>query len=591
MNTSEKLASLRTRLSERGLSAWIVPSSDPHQSEYLAERFQTRAWLSGFNGSAGTLVVTKDRAALWTDSRYWLAAAVALEGSDIALQKAGHPDTPDIASWLIEALPQAARVGYDQWVVTEAQANDWQEGLSTKNISLEPSADVLDDVWTDRPRLPSTRIERWKAPEGCKSPREKLDQLQEFLDEHEIEWGIVSALDEIAWLLDLRGNDVAYNPVFYAWLLVNRNGGTLFVQEEKLDDELRAWLAKLAISLSPYESFGAWLQTLPSDDRAVVSGGSPTMAVRAFTAHMDVLSQPLPLGLWKAKKQNAEIEALAATLERDGAAVAKALVPLLRGLEKGEKYRETLVAAELAKARAAFPDYRGESFPAIVGFGANAAVVHYSPEKGKDALIEGNGVLLIDNGGQFLHGTTDMTRCFAIGEVSQEVRIVATLVLKGHIALARAVFPVGTTGQQLDILARRFLWNNGLNYGHGTGHGIGFYLCVHEGPQRIAANGHPIALEPGMVVSDEPGCYIENEFGIRLENMLAVETKPDLPGFLRFRTLTVFPFDANLFDGSLLDAEEVSWFRDHQEAAVRRLRPHIGKEEGAWLARRSKLPV
>jgi len=587
--TKQKLEAIRASMIRLGVEAWIISGQDPHGSEYPASHFAVREWLCGFAGSAGTIVISADQAALWADSRYWIEAAEILKDSSIALMKSGQHDCPTIADWLREQLPAHGLVACNESAFTVHAFNELAQELQNRDLMLAAMPDILDDIWQDRPVLPHARVNIFQPACSIHSAREKLDRLQAWMQDTGHNWVFIGALDDIAWLLNLRGDAIRHTPVFYAWLLIGTHGSTLFCADGKLDDAVQAYLHDLPIMCADYDSAAAFLQTLPGDDRMVVSPADCAIKLRSCMNHMKVHEQASVLALWKAVKEPGEIELLDSLLPEDAASVLKSVVWALKQGET-DGVTESALADRIAADRTQLAGSRGESFPPIVGFGSNGAMVHYRPVAGKDALIKGRGLLLVDCGGQNERGTSDMTRVFLFGEARPEEKLAYTLVLKGQIALAKVVFPKGTTGSQLDVLARLALWKHGLQYGHGTGHGIGFFLCVHEGPQRISPSPSAVVLEPGMIVSNEPGYYQEGAFGIRLENMLVVEEHPDIKGFLCFRVLTHFPFEPALINLALLCDEELSWLRHYQEQCYKLLKPYLKSDDHTWLQKTAALP-
>lgn len=590
MTTNEKIAALRQSLAAHRIHAYVVGSADPHQNEYVAPRFQSRAWLSGFAGSAGTAVVTGRAAGLWVDSRYWLEAEAAVAGSEFQLFRLGMPGVPDPAEWLAATLGPGETAAYDASCASLAFHRELARQLERRGAAAAPGPDLIDPLWTDRPALPDRPVADYLPAWSGSVAGEKLARAEAWLQERSIHWHLVSATDQIAWLLDLRGSDVDYNPVFYAWLLLGQYGHVLFVDQGRLGEASLARLADCGVALAPYHAVGAYLQTLPAGDAILLPPESTNMQLWQSAVHLRRPAADDPVPAWKAVKTPAEQAALRACLARDGAALARFWHWLAAGPAGGEERDEASIGARIAACRADDPLYRGESFPPIVGWNGHGAIVHYrAPERGS-AAVAGPGILLVDCGAQYEDGTSDLTRVVAFGPPDPLAVKMYTLVLKGHVALATAVFPQGTRGAQLDVLARQALWREGCDYGHGTGHGIGFYLNVHEGPQRIAPSPAAMAapLEAGNLISNEPGYYLAERFGIRIENMLLVRADPDRQGFLGFDTVSLAPFERELIDLSRLDAAERAWIDAYHARVEHELAPLLDKAAAAWLRGRTR---
>ncbi|KGE72797.1 aminopeptidase P family protein [Spirochaeta lutea] len=585
-----RVEALQKRMAETGIHGWIIPSSDPHQSEYYADYWKARGWVSGFTGSAGTLVVTRDQAALWTDGRYFLEAGEVLEGTGIQLMKEGVADTPGIAAWLSGLVPRGGVVSYDARMVAPHYHLSLEQELAAPGISLVPGKDLLEGIWQDRPSLPEEAVRNFPRERAGLSREQKLARLRQALGERGCSIMVISALDEVAWVLNLRGRDVAYNPVFYSYLTVGLQEGTiLWIGPGKLDSGLEAELAGQGITLKPYDDLADWIARQPEDARFWVNPRQVSMALSQVLGADRVYWEQLPTTLDKARKTPAELASLDDCMVSDGRALVRFFSWLEQTLDSGQELTEYDAARRLSEFRGQVPDYQGDSFQTIVGYGPNGAVIHYGPEKEGARVIRGQGLLLVDSGGQYSRGTTDITRTIPVGgSVDREQRRMYTLVLQGHIALARAVFPRGTTGTQLDILARQPLWNQGLNYGHGTGHGVGFCLNVHEGPGRISPLANSVALEPGMVFSNEPGYYREGEFGIRIENLIVVEDHPDFPGYLRFRTLSFCPLELDLVDRTLLSDSQRDWINAYHRRTRELLSPGLEGASLEWLLSKAR---
>lgn len=587
MSTSinDRISSLRNEMKKQQIDAYIIPSSDEHQSEYVTDRSKTRAWISGFDGSAGTAVVTSGHAGLWTDSRYFLQAEEQLAKNEFQLHKIIKQGTPEFIVWLCENLPSTSVVGCDGMLFSKSQIERYKKLLAKANITLNPSIDLIDAIWKNRPALPSAKIYEHDESYTGESRKTRLDMLREKFGS-EADGYLITALDDIAWLFNLRGADVESNPVFLSYAIIQKNDATLFVEASKIPTEIQTKLANDHIKIVPYESIIAYLNNLPEDYVLHISVSDISMSMyQAINGQIHTGDNYIRTA--KGIKNETEIKHIRNAMEKDGVALTRMYMWLEETL-KTRKVKETEVRDMLIKCRSEQADYIGESFGAIVGYKSNGAIIHYSPQEETCAEISNDGMLLVDSGGQFLDGTTDTTRTIHLGTPTVEEKKAFTLVLKGYISLDRAKFPHGTHGIQLDTLARMHLWEQGMNYGHGTGHGVGFLLNVHEAPQGYA----PIwgvrsktVLEPGMVTSNEPGFYKVGGFGIRIENLLLTiedETTP-YGRFLSHETLTLFPIEIKLIDETLMNAREKAWFNRYHAEVYKRLSPRLEEQEQKWL--------
>ena len=587
MTVSEKIELLRQQMAAHQLDAYLIPSSDPHQSEYLSTHWQSRAWLSGFSGSAGTLIVLAEEAGLWTDSRYFIQAEQELAGSGIILHQQLVPHAPEHIAWLRDRLQPGARIGIDGRLFSVQQARSLEKQFYAKNIQLEYTLNLVAPIWTDRPPLPEDPVYEHDITFAGQSRTEKLESIRQALGRPG-DALLCSALDDIAWALNLRGSDIDCNPLFMAYLLISPAQATLYLSPEKISASLKNTLEADQVILRPYEAVWGDLERLDGSTRICLDPSHTSIALYSRLDPERVAEAPSPIQHLKAIKNPTEIRHIRETMRKDGVA----LLRLFRWLESGlEDHQTTIteydVAQRLAAFRAEQPAYKGESFPAIVGYGPNGAIVHYRPQKESAAPIHPDGILLLDSGGQYLDGTTDITRTIALGIPTAEQKRAYTLVLKGHIALAAARFPEGTVGMQLDTLARLPLWMDGLAYGHGTGHGVGFFLSVHEGPNGFAASPTTsrgaTPFRPGMLTSNEPGYYPAGKYGIRIENLLLCVESKEHPGFLQFETVSLFPIDTALVDVRLLHADELQWLNDYHQKVFDGLAPLLEATEVAWL--------
>ncbi|CAG1018160.1 Xaa-Pro aminopeptidase [Burkholderiaceae bacterium] len=594
-----RIEQVQAVLKRRGLAAVLVPSSDPHLSEYLPERWQGRQWLSGFTGSMGTLVVTQDRAAVFADSRYWTQAEAELAGSGIELVKIPTGTATHHIDWLVSHLKAGETVGVDGDVLGLAAAGQLRAALERAGMRLDTAFDVLTDVWPDRPALPAAAVYEHLAPHAPLARTDKLAKVREAFMRQGATHHFISTVDDIAWLFNLRGSDVSYNPVFLAHALLDAHGATLFVGAGKVSAELQARLAADGVRVAPYGEAAAALKALPMDAVLLVDPRRVTLGLKQnVPLHVTLLENTNPSTLFKSRKSAAEAEHIREAMAQDGAAMCEFYAWFEAALGR-ERITELTIDEKLSAARAKRPGFVGLSFNTIAGFNANGAMPHYRATPESHAVIEVNddqgGLLLIDSGGQYLGGTTDITRVWPIGRITEAHRRDYTLVLKGTIALSRTRFPRGTLSPMLDAIARAPLWAEGLDYGHGTGHGVGYFLNVHEGPQSISkAIPEPtMAMEPGMVTSIEPGLYRPGRWGIRIENLVMnveAETpeKEAFGEFLEFETLTLCPIDTRCIDRALLRADEIEWLNRYHVTVRERLWPLVSGEARDWLQTRTE---
>ena len=579
----ERIGLLRDKMRAEGVDATIIPQTDPHQSEYLADHWQVRRWLSGFTGSAGALVVTLDNAYVWADSRYWLQAAAQLQGTCVSVMEEGKPETPDILPYLISVLPKGATVGVDGMLFNIDVTRSMESDLKAHGMNLKVDFDPA-DLWTDRPALPQDKVFVHDVQYAGEDARSKIQKILAEAEEQGASSVFISDLAEVAWALNIRSRDVESNPVVMAFLYVAADGGVLFVDAAKLTEEVRNYLADNGVETLPYGEALRFLGTLPQEARVLVSRTQSAGALEPVLGSRMVAGTS-PVAMLKGMKNDVQVEGVRAAMVRDGVALVKSVMEIERTLAAGDELTEMDVADILTKHRSAQALYFDQSFDTIAGYGPHGAIVHYSANEETNSRIYPEGLLLIDSGANYLDGTTDITRTISLGNPTNAQRHDFTLVMKGHISLAEAIFPRGTRGAQLDALARINLWKEGLSYLHGTGHGVGHFLNVHEGPQSIRLNENPTPLMPGMITSNEPGLYREGEYGIRCENL--VLTVPafttDFGDFYRFETLTLFPFDLTLFDTALMTDGEIDWLNAYHATVRERLLPHLEPAEQEWL--------
>jgi len=591
-----RLSKLRDALRNAGAHAILVPSADPHLSEYLPRRWQAREVLSGFTGSMGTLAVTLDDAQLFADSRYWTQAERELAGSSINLFKIPTGASTQHISWLADTLQPGQTLVVDGQVLGLALAQQLRAALGAKGVKLDTSLDLIDHAWEERPGLPDAPIYEHAAPQATVSRADKLQQVREAMARQGASHHLISSVDDIAWLFNLRGSDVTYNPVFLAHALLDAQGATLFVQPGKIDAALAQRLTADGVRLAPYTEARAALGALPATAKVLIDPRRVTLGLReALPAAAAVVEAINPSTLFKSRKNAAEAQFIRQAMEQDGAAMCAFYAWFEAAMARGESISELTIDERLSAERARRPGFVGLSFSTIAGFNANGAMPHYRATEEAFAQIQGDGLLLIDSGAQYLGGTTDITRVWPIGTITEDHRRDYTLVLKGTIALSRAVFPRGTLSPMLDALARAPLWAHGLDYGHGTGHGVGYFMNVHEGPQSIskAVPDANMAMEPGMITSIEPGLYRPGQWGVRIEN-LVLNVPRDTPEqgqfgeMLAFETLTLCPIDTRCIAIALLSDEELVWLNAYHAEVRRRLAPLVDGDALAWLNTRTE---
>jgi Xaa-Pro aminopeptidase len=589
-----RLAAVREAMARHRIDALLVPSADPHLSEYLPPRWQGREWLSGFTGSVGALIVTADFAGVWTDARYWTQAENELAGTGIALMKIPSGASTLYVDWLASHLRQGQVAAVDGAVLGLAIARLLEQKLAERDIVLRTEADVLDDVWQGRPGLPLAPVFELAPPYAVTPRADKLAALRAAMASHGAGYHVVSTLDDIAWLFNLRGADVNFNPVFVAHAVIGPQHAELYVALDKIPPAVEASLAAAGVDIEPYEDFYAALGALPPAAAVLLDPRRVTYGTRqALPAGVTVVEAVNPTTLAKAQKNEAEAQHVRATMEQDGAALCTFLCWLDAQLAAGTPLTEVAIGERLTQTRAQRPHFISPSFGTIAGFNAHGAIMHYRAKPDSCATVSGDGLLLIDSGGQYLGGTTDVTRVVPVGAVSDEQKRDFTLVLKGMIALSRARFPHGVKSPMLDAIARAPLWAEGIDFGHGTGHGVGFFLNVHEGPQSISPSTLPeahTAMLPGMITSIEPGVYRPGRWGIRIENLVlnvpAGET--EFGAFLQFETLTLCPIDTRCITVSLLRDDERQWLNDYHAAVRARLAPLLAGDALAWLHTRTE---
>ena len=589
---NQRLESLREVMRREHLSAFIFPSTDAHQSEYVADHWQGRTWISGFNGSAGTAVVTMKSAALWTDSRYFLAAEEQLKGTEFQLMKLKIEGTPTISEWLAQELQdENAEVGLDGMV------NSYHETMGliadlrkSGGITVRTNFDPLGLIWTDRPAIPANPVEIQPMEFAGESVASKISRIRAALRQRHADGMLISALDDIAWTLNLRGTDVHCVPVFVSYLLISSQQVSLYVDSAKINDEVKAYLTENGISLYPYNKVAEGLERY-SEYNILLDGDETSYFLWKTVKCQEIIAGNSPVPAMKAQKNDREIAGFRQAMLRDGVAMVKFLRWLKPAVEAGGQ-TEISIDRKLTSLRAEQHLFRDISFDTIAGYQAHGAIVHYEATPETDVALKPEGLILIDSGAQYQDGTTDITRTIALGPVTEEMKHVYTLVLKGHIQLELAKFPDGASGTQLDALARECMWREGYNYLHGTGHGVGAYLSVHEGPHQIRMEWKPTPLRAGMTVTDEPGLYLSGKFGVRIENTLLIKDyqATEFGKFLQMESLTLCPIDLTPVDFSMLQPEEIEWLDTYHRDVFEKLSPYLEGEDLEWL-REATRPV
>ena len=589
MRIDEKLTRLRELMNENSFSAYIIPTDDFHSSEYVGDYFKAREYMSGFTGSAGTLVVLQDKAALWTDGRYFLQAARQLQGSTIELMRSGQPDVPKIEEYLEKNLGEKTVIGFDGRTVTKRFVETIGDKTDAKQISFDGSKDLVDVIWTDRPPLSKKPVWELHVKYAGKSREDKIKEVRAKMQEEKADQLLVTALDEIAWLFNLRGGDIAHTPVFLSYLLLTKEQITLFAHEEIFPVQILERLTQEGVTIKPYEEIGQAVGNMPAGTKVWLDSGTVNYRLtQKVPKDVEILDQESPIVLMKAVKTPEEMRHMRAAHIKDGVAVTRFIHWLKTNVDR-ETVTEVGAAGKLEMLRSQMEGYLEPSFSSIIAYGPHGAIVHYAPTQESDVEMKAKSFCLADVGGHYQEGTTDITRTIALGDLTEEEKRYYTTVLRGNLALGAAKFVEGVSGQNLDVLARGPLWEMGMDYNHGTGHGVGYILGVHEGPQRIhwrvAPGAQSVPLEEGMIVSDEPGLYLEGRFGIRLENLVLCRKgeKNDHGQFLYLEPLTMVPFDREAILPELMTEKELECLNRYHQRVYEALSPHLDEEEQGWL--------
>ncbi|MCT4173603.1 aminopeptidase P family protein [Elizabethkingia anophelis] len=582
MTSKEKIAALRSAMHNNNIDAFIVYSADPHMSEYLPQEWQERSWLSGFTGSAGFVVITKDKAGLWTDGRYFTQAPIELEGSGIDLFKDGIEGTPNYIDWIISEIPAGGKVAVNALATSHSNWEALDSKFSAKNISLT-DLPLLKEIWTDRGTAAKNPIYVHPVERAGQSVQDKIAAIRQKMEDQHADVHIISSLDDVAWTLNLRGSDVQSNPVFLGYIVLSKNDAILFTDLEKLDTDARRQMDDAGVKMMPYDEFFNHLKQIKQQNILV----SPNSNQSVFDTLKDAntfIKAAVPGNLMKAQKNEAELEGFRTVMVRDGVAMVKFLYWLTHQAGK-EPMNEYSIGEKLRGFRAEGANFVGESFSSIIGYKGNGAIIHYSAKAEGSKEVTNDSSILVDSGGQYLEGTTDITRTLALGAVTDEFKKDSTLVLQGMIRLSMVKFPKGTRGVQLDAFARLPLWMVGKDYNHGTGHGVGSFMNVHEGPQSIRKDLNPQELLPGMVLSNEPGYYVVNQYGIRHENLIAVREAEttEWNTFYEFETLTLCPFFKDIIVKEILSADEIQWLNSYHKTCEEKLAPHLEGDVKNWF--------
>ena len=585
MSINEKISALRDAMRSHGFDAVIISGSDPHQSEYVADCWQDRRWISGFTGSAGIVVITLDQAGLWTDSRYFLQAEEELSDSEMVMHKQINQFEPEHLLWIKNQLQSGAKVAIDGKDFSRSQVLSMQKNLGEADINLVYHTDPISEIWLDRPSLPDNPIYEHAVMYAGESRADKLLRIRRKMDELGADFILLTALDDIAWTLNLRGSDVECNPVFISYLLIGKDRASLYVDKIKVPANVAKSLAADEVEIKAYTDLISDFNQLPEMYKMMVDPQICNNAVYS-AINCKILEAPSPAKYFKAEKNDTEISHIKHVMAKDGAALANAFYWLEQQLDSGKAFSEFEFSEKINQFRSEQPLHIGESFSSIIGYQSNGAVIHYRPDEQKSKTISKEGILLCDSGGQYLDGTTDITRTIALSPPSQEQKSAFTAVLRGMIALGKSIFPEGTTGGQLDILARQFLWQQGLNYGHGTGHGVGFFLNVHEPPQGFTAGyseRSKTVQKPGMLTSNEPGFYKDGQYGIRIENLIVAKKHPKYENFLCFEDVTLYPIDISMIDENAMTASDKAWLNQYHQKCFNAIEPLLSEPVKSWF--------
>ncbi|WP_430885405.1 aminopeptidase P family protein [Fusibacter sp. JL216-2] len=587
---NERIKQLREEMKKNGIDVYIIPSSDPHQSEYVPERWKSRTWITGFTGSAGTALVTLEKAYLWADGRYHIQAADQLKGSEIELVKWGLEGVPDVHEWLAENLEDGKCIGFDGNVVSLSTKKKYDAQALPKKFTYKTELDLIDLVWTDRPDMPSDEIMVHQMPYAGNTVEEKLTKLHSEMEKSNTDYQIITTLDDVAWLYNYRGSDISYSPVALAYAVVSSENAWLFIDENKLSDEAKTHFENSRVNIKAYQDINAFLSSLPADAQVAYDPSQISVALYASLSN-DVIrvENSNPVAMLKSMKSDEEIANMRNSQVRDGVAMVKFIMWLEEAVKNGEA-SELSAEKMLCEFRSEQEHFVAESFHTIAGYKEHGAMMHYSATEASNYTLKPEGFFLFDSGGNYLDGTTDITRTVALGPVSDQMKKDFTLTLKSHIALSRLRFLHGATGSKIEMIARQPMWAEGLDYKCGTGHGVGYFMNVHEGPQTMKMDPNPVKLQPGMILTNEPGVYREGQYGIRLENTLVIQKdiETEFGLFLNFETISYCPIDTKPIAKEILSEEEVKWLNDYHKTVFEKLSPYLNEDESYWLAQATK---
>lgn len=588
MDIKSRIESLRSLMKERSIDAFIIPSSDNHGSEYVSDYFRVRQWISGFTGSAGTVVITEKEAHLWVDGRYFLQGEQQIQGTEYILERMGEPGVKTYTQWICDNVKSGDTVSFNGKVFTVSQLHDLEEAFEEKGIKTKPEEDIFDIIWKDRPTMPNNKIFIHEDSYAGKTVEEKLTLVKEEMKNINVNNLLLASLDDIAWLLNLRGGDVECNPVFLSYFLISDDKYILYVDKKKLNEKIINLLSSKSISIKDYNDIVSDLKLIKGNITFDPSKTNVWLK-ESINKEVNTIEKRNITTDLKARKNSVELKNIENAHIKDGIAMVK-FIKWVKENVNNEEITEISAAEKLKKLRAEGEDFIDISFDTIAGYGPHGAIIHYKASEESSLKLQPKGLFLVDSGAQYLDGTTDITRTIALGELTEEEKEDYTLVLKGHLNLSTAIFLEGTPGCSLDVLARRALWSKGLDFKHGTGHGVGYLLNVHEGPQGIRRELNPIALEEGMIVSNEPGVYKADKHGVRIENLIAVQEKEknDFGKFMCFKDLTLCPYELDAINISLLNEDEKSWLNDYHKKVLEKLSPYLLEDEVLWLRNATK---
>lgn len=588
MDIKSRIESLRSLMKERSIDAFIIPSSDNHGSEYVSDYFRVRQWISGFTGSAGTVVITEKEAHLWVDGRYFLQGEQQIQGTEYILERMGESGVKTYTQWICDNVKTGGTVSFNGKVFTVSQLHDLEEAFEEKGIKTKPEEDIFDIIWKDRPTMPNNKIFIHEDSYAGKTVEEKLTLVKEEMKNINVNNLLLASLDDIAWLLNLRGGDVECNPVFLSYFLISDDKYILYVDKEKLNEKIINLLSSKSISIKDYNDIVSDLKLIKGNITFDPSKTNVWLK-ESINKEVNTIEKRNITTDLKARKNSVELKNIENAHIKDGIAMVK-FIKWVKENVNNEEITEISAAEKLKKLRAEGEDFIDISFDTIAGYGPHGAIIHYKASEESSLKLQPKGLFLVDSGAQYLDGTTDITRTIALGELTEEEKEDYTLVLKGHLNLSTAIFLEGTPGCSLDVLARRALWSKGLDFKHGTGHGVGYLLNVHEGPQGIRRELNPIALEEGMIVSNEPGVYKADKHGVRIENLIAVQEKEknDFGKFMCFKDLTLCPYELDAINISLLNEDEKSWLNDYHKKVLEKLSPYLLEDEVLWLKNATK---